>query len=225
MLVYEYLSNGTLASFLFVDLKPSWKLRTQIALGIARGLFYLHDECSPQIIHCDIKPQNILLDDYYEARISDFGLSKLLSINQSYTNTAIEVQKEIICCRRNVEMDNVEAEKAILTDWACDCFFQGTLDALVDNDAEALDDNMKLESGNFWRNCREPITDVEENSSHKTMSLDEEFLSEFKKLQKNYSVRYEEKAVRNASETIAAIHGTGRCNLSLAGRMPEGELA
>ncbi|XVE78764.1 hypothetical protein DITRI_Ditri14bG0004100 [Diplodiscus trichospermus] len=172
MLVYEYLSNGTLASFLFGDLKPSWKLRTRIALGIARGLLYLHDECSPQIIHCDIKPQNILLDDYYEARISDFGLSKLLGINQSYTDTAIRGTKgyvapewfktvpvsvkvdvysfgvlllEIICCRRNVEMNNNEAEKAILTDWACDCYFEGKLDALVDNDAEALGDKMKLE--------------------------------------------------------------------------------
>ncbi|XP_022756277.1 G-type lectin S-receptor-like serine/threonine-protein kinase LECRK3 [Durio zibethinus] len=172
MLVYECLSNGTLASFLFGDLKPSWSRRTQIALEIARGLFYLHEECSPQIIHCDIKPQNILLDDYYVARISDFGLSKLLGINQSYTNTAIRGTKgyvapewfktvpvtvkvdvysfgvlllEIICCRRNVAMDNDAVQKAILTDWACDCFLEGTLDALVDNDAEALSNKMKLE--------------------------------------------------------------------------------
>ncbi|XWS73480.1 hypothetical protein CRYUN_Cryun02cG0132600 [Craigia yunnanensis] len=171
MLVYEHLSNGTLASFLFGDLKPRWSQRTQIALGIARGLFYLHEECSPQIIHCDIKPQNILLDDYYEARISDFGLSKLLGISQSYTNTAIRGTKgyvapewfktvpvtakvdvysfgvillEIICCRRNVAIDNGAEEEAILTDWACDCFLEGTLDALVDNDAEALSDKMKL---------------------------------------------------------------------------------
>ncbi|XWS73483.1 hypothetical protein CRYUN_Cryun02cG0133000 [Craigia yunnanensis] len=172
MLVYEYLSNGTLASFLFGDLKPRWSQRTQIALGIARGLFYLHEECSPQIIHCDIKPQNILLDDYYEAWISDFGLSKLLGISQSYTNTAIRGTKgyiapdwfkplpvtvkvdaysfgvillEIICCRRNVAINNGAVEEAILTDWACDCVLEGNLDALVDNDAEALSDKMKLE--------------------------------------------------------------------------------
>ncbi|GMI93631.1 hypothetical protein HRI_003032400 [Hibiscus trionum] len=172
MLVYECLSNGTLASFLFGDLKPSWNQRTQIAMGIARGLCYLHEECSPQIIHCDIKPQNILLDDYYDARISDFGLSKLLGIDQSCTNTAIRGTKgyvapewfktvpvtvkvdvysfgvlllEIVCCRRNVLMDGGEEEKAILTDWACDCFSEGTVDALVENDAEALGDKMKLE--------------------------------------------------------------------------------
>lgn len=172
MLVYEYLSNGTLASFLFGAIKPSWNLRTQIAVGIARGLCYLHEECCPQIIHCDIKPQNILLDDYYEARISDFGLSKLLGIDQSFTNTNIRGTKgyvapewfktvpvsvkvdvysfgvlllEIICCRKNVALDVGEVERAILTDWACDCFLEGAVDALVETDAEALSDKMKLE--------------------------------------------------------------------------------
>jgi len=81
MLVYEFLSNGALASFLFGDVKLSWNQRTQIAFGIARGLLYLHDECSTQIIHCDIKPQNILLDEHYDARIADFGLAKLLSLD------------------------------------------------------------------------------------------------------------------------------------------------
>ncbi|XVF47472.1 hypothetical protein PTKIN_Ptkin03bG0111300 [Pterospermum kingtungense] len=173
MLVYDYLSNGTLASLLFGDLQPCWDQRTQIALGIARGLYYLHEECSPQIIHCDIKPQNILLDDYCEARISDFGLSKLLGINQSFTNTGIRGTKgyvapewfktvpvtakvdvysfgvlllEIICCRRNVAMKDDDAvEKAILTYWASDCFFEGSLEALVDNDEEALSDKTRVE--------------------------------------------------------------------------------
>ncbi|KAF3448234.1 hypothetical protein FNV43_RR08947 [Rhamnella rubrinervis] len=64
LLVYEFLSNGTLACFLFGDVKPSWNQRIEIAIGIARGLLYLHEECSNQIIHCDIKPQNIILDEY-----------------------------------------------------------------------------------------------------------------------------------------------------------------
>ncbi|XP_022737571.1 cation/H(+) antiporter 18-like [Durio zibethinus] len=67
--------------------------------------------------------------------------------------------------------------------------------------------------------------DMQENSGLKTMSLDEEFLSEFKKMSKDDSVRYEEKAVRNVTETIAAIRGAGRCNLFLVGRMPDSELA
>lgn len=93
LLVYEYMSNGTLAEFLFGDLRPSWSQRIQIAVGIARGLTYLHEECSSQIIHCDIKPQNILLDEYYSARISDFGLAKLLAMNQSKTLTNIRGTK------------------------------------------------------------------------------------------------------------------------------------
>uniref|UniRef100_A0A2N9HA53 non-specific serine/threonine protein kinase n=1 Tax=Fagus sylvatica TaxID=28930 RepID=A0A2N9HA53_FAGSY len=93
LLVYEFLSNGTLASFLFGDSKPTWNQRINIAIGIARGLLYLHEECSNQIIHCDIKPQNILLDDYYNARITDFGLAKLLKMDQSQTLTAIRGTK------------------------------------------------------------------------------------------------------------------------------------
>ena len=172
LLVYEFLGNGTLADFLFGDLRPNWKQRIQIAFGIARGLLYLHEECSNQIIHCDIKPQNMLLDKYYEARISDFGLAKLLMMGQSHTNTAIRGTKgyvapewfrnmpvtakvdvysfgvmllEIICCRRSVDMASGREETAILTDWAYDCFREGTLDALVEHDIEALEDREKLE--------------------------------------------------------------------------------
>ena len=60
LLLYEFLSNRTLASFLFGDLKPSWNQRIQIAVGVMKGLWYLHEECSNQIIHCDIKPQYFL---------------------------------------------------------------------------------------------------------------------------------------------------------------------
>ncbi|KAJ0772017.1 putative protein kinase RLK-Pelle-SD-2b family [Helianthus annuus] len=63
LLVYEYMSNGTLAGFLFGDVRPSWKLSSDVIVGIAKGLAYLHEECSTKVIHCHIKPQNILLDD------------------------------------------------------------------------------------------------------------------------------------------------------------------
>ncbi|XP_060669142.1 G-type lectin S-receptor-like serine/threonine-protein kinase LECRK3 [Ziziphus jujuba] len=173
LLVYEFLRNETLAKFLYGDPKPSWKQRTEIAFGIARGLAYLHDECSKQIIHCDIKPQNILLDEYYNARISDFGLAKLLLINQSQTKTNIRGTKgyvapdwfrsapvsvkvdvysfgvvllEIICCRRNVLDTEVDEEnKRILTDYAFDCYLEGKLDALIENDMEAMDDRKMVE--------------------------------------------------------------------------------
>ena len=59
------MSNGSLASFVFGPSKPNWLQRVQIALGTAMGLFYLHEKCNAQIIHCDIKPQNILLDESF----------------------------------------------------------------------------------------------------------------------------------------------------------------
>ncbi|XP_048425328.1 G-type lectin S-receptor-like serine/threonine-protein kinase LECRK3 [Pyrus x bretschneideri] len=83
MLVYEFMSNGSLASFPFGESWPSWCQRRQIALGIARGLLYLHEGCNSQIVHCNIKPQNMLLNDSYAARISDFGLAKLLRMDQT----------------------------------------------------------------------------------------------------------------------------------------------
>uniref|UniRef100_A0A2N9J8G3 non-specific serine/threonine protein kinase n=1 Tax=Fagus sylvatica TaxID=28930 RepID=A0A2N9J8G3_FAGSY len=145
LLVYEFMSNGTLASFLFGDLKPSWNQRIQIAFGIARGLLYLHEECSTQIIHCDIKPQNILLDDYYNARIADFGLAKLLMMDQKPNTYTHQRNQRIICCRRSVDMETCEEETAILTDWAYDCYREGSLDALVEYNVEALADREKLE--------------------------------------------------------------------------------
>ena len=83
LLVYEYMSNGFLANFLFGISRPHWNQRVQIAFGIARGLMYLHEDYSTQIIHRDIKPQNILLDEYFTPRIADFGLAKLLLAEQT----------------------------------------------------------------------------------------------------------------------------------------------
>ena len=86
LLVYEYMSNGSLADFLFkAKMRPIWKERVRIARDVARGILYLHDECEVNIIHCNIKPQNILMDDTWTAKISDFGLAKLLLPNQSRT--------------------------------------------------------------------------------------------------------------------------------------------
>ncbi|KAJ9182099.1 hypothetical protein P3X46_006128 [Hevea brasiliensis] len=90
LLVYELMKNGTLSNFLFgEETKPSWDKRAEIVLGIARGLLYLHEECETQIIHCDIKPQNVLLDINYTAKIADFGLAKLLMKDQTRTSTNV----------------------------------------------------------------------------------------------------------------------------------------
>ncbi|XP_062097281.1 G-type lectin S-receptor-like serine/threonine-protein kinase At5g35370 [Humulus lupulus] len=84
LLVYEYMNRGSLDRTLFGSGPViEWQERVDIALGTARGLAYLHSGCEQKIIHCDIKPENILLHDQFRVKISDFGLSKLLSPDQS----------------------------------------------------------------------------------------------------------------------------------------------
>ncbi|XP_028757505.1 G-type lectin S-receptor-like serine/threonine-protein kinase At5g35370 [Neltuma alba] len=84
LLIYEYMNRGSLDRTLFGGGPVlEWQERFDIALGTARGLAYLHGGCEQKIIHCDIKPENILLHDHFQAKISDFGLSKLLSPEQS----------------------------------------------------------------------------------------------------------------------------------------------
>ena len=78
LLVYEYMEKGTLADNLSSN-ELDWGKRYNIAMGTAKGLAYLHEECLEWILHCDIKPQNILVDSDYQPKVADFGLSKLLN--------------------------------------------------------------------------------------------------------------------------------------------------
>ncbi|XP_035845872.1 putative receptor protein kinase ZmPK1 [Helianthus annuus] len=81
ILVYEYMENGSLASNLLVANKLDWLKRFEIAKGVAKGLAYLHEECLEWVLHCDVKPHNILLDANYIPKVADFGLSKLFHQN------------------------------------------------------------------------------------------------------------------------------------------------
>nr|XP_009765718.1 PREDICTED: G-type lectin S-receptor-like serine/threonine-protein kinase RLK1 isoform X1 [Nicotiana sylvestris]XP_009765719.1 PREDICTED: G-type lectin S-receptor-like serine/threonine-protein kinase RLK1 isoform X2 [Nicotiana sylvestris]XP_009765720.1 PREDICTED: G-type lectin S-receptor-like serine/threonine-protein kinase RLK1 isoform X3 [Nicotiana sylvestris] len=158
LLVYEYMSNGSLSDILFTPEKqPTWEERCGIARDIARGLLYLHDECDTQIIHCDIKPQNILMDDHFCAKISDFGMAKLLKKDQTRTYTGVRgtrgyvapewhrqlpvtvkadvysfgiVLLELICRRKCVDWSLAEDE-SILEYWVYSCFEAGELGKLV----------------------------------------------------------------------------------------------
>ncbi|KAJ3679431.1 hypothetical protein LUZ60_017442 [Juncus effusus] len=80
LLVYEYIPNGSLDKQLFQQNVTTldWNKRYQIALGTARGLAYMHESCRDYIIHCDIKPENILLDESFVPKVADFGMAKLI---------------------------------------------------------------------------------------------------------------------------------------------------
>ncbi|KAJ6968723.1 receptor protein kinase ZmPK1 isoform X2 [Populus alba x Populus x berolinensis] len=77
LLVYEYMEYQSLDKHLFSPTFLEWKDRFKAALGIAKGLAYLHHECLEWVMHCDVKPGNILLDSEFEPKIADFGLAKL----------------------------------------------------------------------------------------------------------------------------------------------------
>ncbi|GLJ35621.1 hypothetical protein SUGI_0715980 [Cryptomeria japonica] len=159
LLIYQYMPNGSLNNFLFKGTRDlDWELRVQIVLGTARGILYLHEECETPILHCDIKPQNILLDENYRAKIADFGISKLIGAEQTRTftvargtvgyiapewrkNVAVTVKVdvysfgvvllEIICCRKMFEL-HVPENEMVLCDWVYDCFKYGQLEKLVE---------------------------------------------------------------------------------------------
>uniref|UniRef100_N1QZR5 Putative receptor-like protein kinase n=1 Tax=Aegilops tauschii TaxID=37682 RepID=N1QZR5_AEGTA len=86
-LIYDYMPNGSLDKFIYTENSKQalgWEILYEIATGIARGLEYLHRGCNTRIIHFDIKPQNILLDQDFVPKIADFGLAKLCNPKESY---------------------------------------------------------------------------------------------------------------------------------------------
>lgn len=94
-LVFKFMKNGSLDSWLHPnsgqDLYLSFSKRLDVAIDVASALDYLHNQCETPIIHCDLKPSNILLDEDMVAQVSDFGLAKVLlsaeDNSSSYTST------------------------------------------------------------------------------------------------------------------------------------------
>ncbi|XP_057841056.2 putative leucine-rich repeat receptor-like serine/threonine-protein kinase At2g24130 isoform X2 [Cryptomeria japonica] len=96
-LVFEFMSNGNLEKYLHCDAgkcniggvcKMNLQTRLQIAMDVARGLAYLHHDCSIQVVHCDLKPDNVLLDFYMTAHVADFGNAYILSENSMHSSSS-----------------------------------------------------------------------------------------------------------------------------------------
>ncbi|BAU01449.1 protein NSP-INTERACTING KINASE 1-like [Vigna umbellata] len=172
LLVYPYMSNGSVASRLKGKPVLDWGTRKQIAIGAARGLLYLHEQCDPKIIHRDVKAANILLDDYCEAVVGDFGLAKLLDHQDSHVTTAVRgtvghiapeylstgqssektdvfgfgiLLLELITGQRALEFGKAANQKGAMLDWVRKIHQEKKLELLVDKDLMSNYDRIELE--------------------------------------------------------------------------------
>ncbi|AQK90475.1 Protein NSP-INTERACTING KINASE 3 [Zea mays] len=168
--------NGSVASQLreHINAKPAldWSRRKRVALGTARGLLYLHEQCDPKIIHRDVKASNVLLDEYFEAIVGDFGLAKLLDHRESHVTTAVRgtvghiapeylstgqssektdvfgfgvLLVELVTGQKALDFGRVANQKGGVLDWVKKLHQEKQLGVMVDKDLGSSYDGVELE--------------------------------------------------------------------------------
>ncbi|XP_020087754.1 probable LRR receptor-like serine/threonine-protein kinase At5g45780 isoform X1 [Ananas comosus] len=177
LLVYPFMPNGSVADRLrdchlgrsYLD----WNKRMWIALGAARGLLYLHEQCNPKIIHRDVKAANILLDESFEAIVGDFGLAKLLDRHESHVTTAVRgtighiapeylstgqssektdvygfgiLLLELITGQKTLNNGNGKIQKGMILDWVKELHEEKKPHMLVDKDLNGSFNTAELET-------------------------------------------------------------------------------
>ncbi|XP_024992763.1 probable LRR receptor-like serine/threonine-protein kinase At5g45780 isoform X2 [Cynara cardunculus var. scolymus] len=176
LLVYPYMPNGSVADRLRdggrETLLLDWSRRMHIALGAARGLLYLHEQCNPKIIHRDVKAANILLDENFEAVVGDFGLAKLLDPRDSHVTTAVRgtvghiapeylstgqssektdvfgfgiLLLELITGQKALDAGNGQIQKGMILDLVKTLYEEKRLQVLIDRDLKGCYDQEELE--------------------------------------------------------------------------------
>ncbi|GMG99916.1 hypothetical protein Nepgr_001756 [Nepenthes gracilis] len=119
LLVYEFIPNGTLFQHIHNPIEEfplTWKKRLQICTDVAAALAYLHSASSIPIYHRDIKSSNILLDSKFRAKVSDFGTSRSITIDQTHlTATNVRVVVELLTGQRAIRLTESEGNRSLVS--------------------------------------------------------------------------------------------------------------